>query len=98
MVGSAVVDVPFAWTATPLMLADVQTWLNNPLSNHGWLLQGSESPAQTGRIFYSREATNPEFAPQLTVTFTPVPEPSAVFLAAIAIVGLAMLQPRRTHP
>ena len=92
MVGAPAVDVPFTWGSTPQMIADIQTWLDNPAVNHGWLLRGSETVTQSGRIFYSREATNPDFAPQLTVTFTPVPEPSALLLASIAMLGFGLLR------
>jgi hypothetical protein len=94
LVGSATMDVPFTWGSTAQMVADVQGWLDTPSSNHGWILRGPEEAVQTGRIFYSREATNPAFRPTLTITYTPVPEPSAIALAAVAIVLLGACRGR----
>ncbi len=88
LVGSATMDVPFKWGSTAQLVADVQGWVDTPSSNHGWILRGPEGAAQTGRIFYSREATNPEFAPSLTITYTPVPEPSTIALVTVAVVLL----------
>lgn len=40
-----VVSVPnfYTWESTPEMVADVQSWLDAPTSNFGWLLMGNES-------------------------------------------------------
>lgn len=45
----------FVWTSTPEMLADLQGWVNDPASNHGWLIRGSEATTRTAKRLISRE-------------------------------------------
>jgi hypothetical protein len=60
---------PYTFGSTASLIADVQTWLNNPATNYGWLLRSlSESVAYTTKRFASRE--DPLHPPTLTVTFT----------------------------
>lgn len=48
-------DFPL-FNSTPEMVADVQTWLNDPAQNFGWLLKSeAESTPHTARGFGSRE-------------------------------------------
>jgi spore coat protein A len=54
-----------------VMAADVQSWLDSPGSNDGWILVGDESRDTTARRFSSREGAA---APFLVVEFTPVGE------------------------
>lgn len=50
------VGVPYTWLSTPALVADVQGWLGNASTNHGWLLLNTdETSSQTFRAFYSRE-------------------------------------------
>ena len=51
----------------PLMLSDVQSWLDNPAGNFGWIVIGEESRAATTRRFSSSEGNSP---PALVVDFT----------------------------
>jgi PEP-CTERM motif-containing protein len=87
--GSTSVDNPpsvptaYVWTSTPAMVADVQSWLNNPLGNFGWMLTNSnESSKKTFRAFYTRDATQ-SLRPSLLVSYTAVPEPGTLTLLAI---------------
>ena len=66
----------YAWSS-PQMVADVQSWLDNPASNFGWLVLGDESATQTTKRFDTRESANP---PVLTIEYTtgtPTPSPTA---------------------
>ncbi|MDZ7957474.1 MAG: PEP-CTERM sorting domain-containing protein [Aulosira sp. DedQUE10] len=85
----------YTWGSTAAMVADVQEWLDNPSENFGWLLQNeSENAIQSFRAFWTSNATNPTFRPQLQITYAePVPEPSTSLgaLAAISI-GAALKQ------
>ena len=66
---------PF-FDSTPQMIADVQSWLNDPPSNFGWLLKTeSESTARTARSFGSREfaGIDTNSPPYLEVEFIPPP-------------------------
>jgi hypothetical protein len=67
------------------MLADVQSWVNSPSGNFGWIIRGDEALAGggTGIAFASRESLDPANRPTLSVTFTPVPEPPAVGVACL---------------
>ena len=58
------------WTSTEAMVADVQSWLDDPDANFGWLLKGNESGIQTAKRFDSRENGNAGNRPQLTIDFT----------------------------
>ncbi len=58
------------WASTEAMVADVQSWLDDPDANFGWLLKGNESGIQTAKRFNSRENGNAGNRPQLTINFT----------------------------
>jgi hypothetical protein len=70
----------YTWNSTQ-MVADVQSWLDDPNSNFGWLLLGDESTATTTKRFDTRESASP---PVLTVQYisgprilpTPRPHPT----------------------
>jgi hypothetical protein len=49
------------------MAADVQSWILDPASNHGWVLLGSETASRTAKRFRSRE--HGMFPPALTVDY-----------------------------
>jgi FtsP/CotA-like multicopper oxidase with cupredoxin domain len=66
----------YIWTSAQ-MVADVQSWLNTPASNFGWLVLGDESTSPTSKRFDTRESTSP---PVLTIEYTastPTPTPTA---------------------
>ncbi len=71
--GSISVDNIGSYTvaSTAQMVADVQSWLDNPAANFGWLLLGNESIEQSARRFDSKENSTAAFRPYLTVTFDP---------------------------
>jgi hypothetical protein len=55
--------------SSPGMIADVQAWLDDPASNFGWIMIGNESIAGTAKSFFSVDAPDEEFRPQLTIEF-----------------------------
>lgn len=57
----------YEWTG-PGLVADVQSWVNTPTSNFGWLVFGNEATLQAVKKFDSREGSQP---PALTVDYTP---------------------------
>ncbi len=66
----------YIWSSAQ-MVADVQSWLNNPASNFGWLVLGDESAVPTSKRFDTRESTSP---PVLTIQYTP---PATITLTAL---------------
>jgi hypothetical protein len=66
----------YMWSSAQ-MVGDVQEWLDNPVSNFGWLVLGDESGVATSKRFDTRESASP---PMLTIQFTaprvlPAPRP-----------------------
>lgn len=59
------------------VVADVQQWLNQPETNHGWLLRSSESAGDV-RTFHSRNSANPALQPLLEITYEEPFVPSVV--------------------
>lgn len=85
---STLVGIPsrsYAWSS-PSMVADVQSWIDTPGSNHGWLLRGVETQNQNAKLFSSRESA---VMPTLTLQVTPVPEPASY---ALLLSGLALIR------
>lgn len=69
-VGTGVGNV--TWGSTAQMVADVQSWLDDPNSNCGWLMMTDESVIQTARRFGSRENTTAANHPLLTIDYIPI--------------------------
>ena len=61
----------YTWGSTAQMVDDVQSWLDDPSSNFGWILIGNEASIHTTKRFDSRENATAASRPVLTVTFTP---------------------------
>lgn len=61
-------DVVVTWSSSGLV-DDVETWLDDPSSNHGWAIVGDESEIRTGRRFASRETMNLIATPTLVVVY-----------------------------
>ncbi|MBM4051191.1 MAG: DNRLRE domain-containing protein [Planctomycetes bacterium] len=59
----------YTWNSTAALVADVQGWINNPSSNHGWVIKGNEATATTVKRFDAREASANQ--PLLVVNYLP---------------------------
>lgn len=59
----------YTWTSTPELVADVQTWLDDPTTDFGWVVVGTEEPGAAKR-FDSREIDDASLRPTLVITFT----------------------------
>jgi hypothetical protein len=71
----------FATLAFPTsvqLVADVQSWLNAPANNFGWLILGDESASGANR-FASRENADPTILPKLTIDFTVAAPPASTY-------------------
>jgi spore coat protein A len=64
---------PYTWGSTSGMVADVQSWLDNPTQNFGWILIGDENNIESAKQFGTRENTRDGGInkPQLIVDYTP---------------------------
>ncbi|MDQ6631746.1 MAG: DNRLRE domain-containing protein [Verrucomicrobiota bacterium] len=63
---------PYSFNSTAQLVADVQTWLDIPQNNFGWILMAdAESIAFTARRFGSREDAN--FPPRLEIEYVMPP-------------------------
>ena len=76
----------YTWSG-PTMAADVQAWLDNPSSNFGWILLGSDIDVEARR-FDSREIADESLRPSLTVSFTGA---AAIPLPPAALPALGVL-------
>jgi FtsP/CotA-like multicopper oxidase with cupredoxin domain len=59
----------YSWTSAQ-MVVDVQSWLNNPSGNFGWIVLGNEIDTQSAKRFDSRENASVGNRPTLAITFT----------------------------
>lgn len=76
----------YTWSSSE-MVADVQSWLDNPSESFGWLLLGDESTPSTAKRFDSRQHPDPGVRPVLTLVYTPIPEP----VPGMTVLGLALI-------
>jgi spore coat protein A len=58
----------YSWSGTQ-MVADVQSWLDNPVTNFGWLVLGNETGSQTAKRFDSKDNGTAGNRPRLTIDF-----------------------------
>ncbi len=64
----------YTWPSTALTVADVQSWLDQPASNFGWLLKlDVETVSNTTKVLGSREAALDAERPKLVIDYTPPP-------------------------
>jgi hypothetical protein len=62
----------YTWGPTPVMVSDVQRWLDTASSNFGWLLIGNETSLQTTKRFDSKDNAVDSLRPRLVVTYQEV--------------------------
>jgi hypothetical protein len=75
----------YTWSS-PGLVADVQSWLNSPGSNFGWLVLGNEELDSTTKRFDSRQNNDPAVRPTLVVEYQLAPEPATAL-------GICLLLP-----
>jgi len=59
----------YTWDSTPELVADVQSWLDDPASNFGWAVRGNESVMQTVKKIDARESPTEANWPRLLITY-----------------------------
>lgn len=76
----------FVFASAPGLVGDVQSWVDSPASNYGWIMvSDAEGTQRTARRLGSRE--DGAGSPVLTIDYTPVPEPAQVAGAATMLLG-----------
>ena len=60
---------PFSWASTPALVARVQSWVDQPATNFGWIVIGNETTSRTAKRFNSREVLPADSRPTLTISF-----------------------------
>lgn len=92
------IEADYTVASSAAMVSDVQSWLDNPTTNFGWMLRANEtSSPPTAKRLGSREASNAAARPYIVVQFTappalPVPGLSGIMQAFLmmALVLIAM--------
>jgi hypothetical protein len=69
----AVDEIGFYSWSGPALVADVQSWLDSPQANFGWILIGNEGVATTAKRFDTRENIDTSFRPTLSVQYVTEP-------------------------
>lgn len=82
----------YSWSGSGLA-ADVQSWVDSPASNFGWVMLGNEAVNGAAKRFATREDPRPDFQPRLVIDYTVVPAPAS--LALIGAVGAWASRRRR---
>lgn len=83
------------FTSSDGLIADVETWVNQPDSNFGWMILGDEPVTKNARRFPSRENPDQDMRPKLTVEFEPAPDlqsiPTMGRTALLLLPGLLLM-------
>ncbi len=76
----------YVFPSTTALVNDVQSWVNNPGSNAGWLLisEGEGTP-KTARQFGTRE--DPANAPVLTIQYAVSARPTQPLISQVIVTG-----------
>jgi len=74
----------------PRIVQDVQSWVDAPATNHGWMLIGAEAGQQNAKRFESRDNAAAANRPRLTVVYEVVAD-SASAEAPLPLWELALL-------
>jgi len=60
----------YVWGSTSDMVDDVQSWLDNPAANYGWIVISTENAKRSAMRFNSRTHPTASTRPVLTVNYT----------------------------
>lgn len=83
----------YTFASSAGLVADVQSWLNSPATNFGWLLRAADEGIQTARELGSREGPANQ-RPSLVINYTVVPEPASIGLLG-SLIALGCVSRRR---
>jgi hypothetical protein len=78
----------YTFDSTPGLVADVQSWVNSSADNFGWMLiSQDEGTAKTARRFSSREYSDSNSWPALTINYTTPAAPNAPVITHVLVSG-----------
>jgi len=63
----------YTWGSTPQLVADVQSMLDDPSGDFGWVLIGDEVTPFSAKKFGSKDGADASLYPTLTIEFLPCP-------------------------
>ncbi len=84
----------YVWSSTG-MVNDVQSWLDNPGTNFGWVIRGEEGGFATAKRFDSRTNLILVNRPELIIQFSTIPEPGGGVVGLAALFAFATKTSRR---
>jgi hypothetical protein len=88
-------NATYTWQSTNQLVADVQGWLSDPSTSHGWILIGPEVDAQNAKRFDSREGLLASQRPLLTVQVAAIPEATPLAMLTAGLLLLTLRQRSR---
>ena len=62
---------PYTWPSSPLLIADVQSWIDFPATNFGWIMLGSEAVDNSAKRFNTHEFPDQGQRPSMFISYTP---------------------------
>lgn len=80
----------YTFPSTATMVADVQSFLDTPSTNYGWLLFGPENGGTSAKRLDTHENLDATFRPKLVIDYT-IPEPTT----GVLLISAAWLLRRR---
>jgi len=83
----------YTWATTPALVANAQSWLNNPATNFGWLMRAATEVNGVAERFATSEHLTAAWQPKLLIEYTPIPAPGAGVLLGMG--SLAFSRRRR---
>lgn len=78
----------YSWGSTTEMIADVQSWLDDPATNFGWCVVGNETVSSTAKRFATHEEADSARRPRLIVEYV---LPGVPAISEWGVVILALL-------
>lgn len=80
----------YTW-GSAAMMADVQSWLDDPMNNFGWILVGNESATTTAKRFDARENSTTPTPPTLCVALSAPAVSEIPTLGNLGVVALILM-------
>ncbi len=77
----------YTWLSSPQFVTDVQSFLDSPSDNFGWMIMGNEAAASTAKRFVTREDPTLALRPVLRITYIPTPG-AAALLTTLTLVAV----------